>query len=79
MDLGRVCRDYCKNYWSKFHQYVYSRVLNTRGGGGGGRRLLIFRIFSDPPDLLKTPRLLIFRFEEATLTLPQCYVENKKC
>ena len=42
--------------------------LIQRGGG----RLLIFRIFSDP-------RLLIFRFEEASLTLPQCYVENKKC
>ena len=37
-------------------------------------RLLIFRIFSDPP-----PCLLIFRFEEASLTLPQRYVENKKC
>ena len=24
-------------------------------------------------------RLLIFRFGEASLTLPQCYAENKKC
>ena len=24
------------------------------------------------------PALLVFRFEEASLTLPQCYVENKK-
>ena len=39
-------------------------------------------IFSRPPwTLLRHPhpRLLIFRFEEASLTLPQCYVENKKC
>ena len=57
-------------------KFCYSRVLNTRGSC-----LLIFRIFSDPPppDLIKPPRLLIFRFEEASLTLPQCYVENKKC
>ena len=29
----------------------------------------------DPPP----PPLLIFRFEETSLTLPPCYVENKKC
>ena len=59
-----------------YYKRSYSRVLNTGGG-----RLLIFRIFSETPpqDLIKTPRLLIFRFEEASLTLPQCYVENKKC
>ena len=45
----------------------------------GGARLLIFRFFSDSPGPYKTPRLLIFLFEEASLTLPQCYVENKKC
>ena len=52
-------------------KFIYSQVLNTRGG-----RLLIFRIFSNPPDLIKThpppPPL-----EEASLTLPQCYVEEK--
>ena len=57
--------------------HTYSRVLNIRGA-----RLLIFRIFSDPPRTLlrpPLPPLINFRFEEVSLTLPQCYVENKKC
>ena len=53
-------------------------MLNTRGGGGGGGPLINFPL-PHPRTLLRSPRLLIFRFEEASLTLPQCYVVNKKC
>ena len=53
----------------------YSRVLNTRGGP-----LINFSNFFRPPRTLsRHSHLLMFRFEEASLTLPQCYVENKKC
>ena len=38
------------------YKSVYSQVRNKRPP-----RLLIFRFFSNPPDLIRTPRLLIIR------------------
>ena len=55
--------------------------------GAGGALINFSNFFRPHPDLIKSPprplppppRLFIFHFKEASLTLPQCYVENKKC
>ena len=41
---------------SQTYLRIYSQAANRQGG-----RLLIFRNFSDPPELIRTPHLLIFK------------------